>query len=81
VLYYSNENKNVTDTEASGDAKSCVCLQSNNIQGQSEQDAVDVYNTGPAHCWISVIWHRPSLCSLYRNIHDNELAVERLNMV
>lgn len=80
-FYHSNENKSVIETKASGDAKSCVCSQSDHCQDESEQYAIDVYDTGPARCWIGVIWHRPSFYSLYGDVHDDELEVERLDMV
>ena len=59
-MYHSNENERVIETKASRDKESCVRPDSNNCQDERVENAVDVYNAGPALLWIYIVRRRPT---------------------
>jgi hypothetical protein len=63
-MYHSNENERVIETKASRDKESCVCSNSNNCHDERVENAVDVYDAGPARLWINIVRLRPTFYCL-----------------
>jgi hypothetical protein len=59
-MYHSNENERVIEAKASRDKESCVCPNSNNCHDERVENAVDVYDAGPARLWINIVRLRPT---------------------